>query len=71
MAKDEDRSSTSLEGLERLAKMEKEHQNVFWEVHRSYFSDPDNHYWEVAYGPDFKLDNNDVLSGYGRKPMES
>lgn len=44
------------------AKIEKEPQDVFWGGYHAYFSDPDGHHWEVAYGPDFKFDNNDMLS---------
>ena len=31
-------------------KIEKEAQDVFWGGHSGYFSDPDGHLWEVAYG---------------------
>ena len=43
------------------AKIEKEPQDVFWGGHHAYFSDPDGYYWEVAYGYDFKYDENDML----------
>ncbi len=31
-------------------KIEKEAQDVFWGGYSGYFSDPDGHLWEVAYG---------------------
>ena len=43
------------------AKIEKEPQDVFWGGYHAYFSDPDGYYWEVAYGPDFKFDENSML----------
>ena len=43
------------------AKIEKEPQDVFWGGYHAYFSDPDGYYWEVAYGPDFEFDKNDML----------
>jgi catechol 2,3-dioxygenase-like lactoylglutathione lyase family enzyme len=43
------------------AKIEKEPQEVFWGGYHAYFSDPDGYYWEVAYGPDFQFDENDML----------
>lgn len=43
------------------AKIEKEPQDVFWGGYHAYFSDPDGYYWEVAYGPDFNFDENDML----------
>lgn len=43
------------------AKIEKEPQDVFWGGYHAYFSDLDGYYWEVAYGPDFKFDENDML----------
>lgn len=39
----------------------KEPQPVFWGGYHAYFRDPDGYYWEVAYGPDFKFDENDML----------
>jgi len=43
------------------AKIEKEPQDVFWGGYHAYFSDPDGYYWEVAYGPEFRFDENDML----------
>lgn len=43
------------------AKIEKEPQDVFWGGYHAYFSDPDGYYWEVAYGPEFSFDENDML----------
>lgn len=43
------------------AKIEKEPQDVFWGGYHGYFSDPDGYYWEVAWGPNFTFDQNDML----------
>ncbi|MFV0242098.1 MAG: VOC family protein [Lacrimispora sphenoides] len=43
------------------AQVEKEPQDVFWGGYHAYFSDPDGYFWEVAYGPEFKFDENDML----------
>lgn len=39
----------------------KEPQDVFWGGYHAYFTDPDGYYWEVAYGPDFKYDEHEML----------
>lgn len=39
----------------------KEPQNVFWGGYHAYFKDLDGYYWEVAWGPDFKYDENGML----------
>ena len=39
----------------------KEPQDVFWGGYHAYFSDPDGHYWEVAWGPTFNYDDQDML----------
>ena len=39
----------------------KEPQDVFWGGYHAYFSDPDGYYWEVAWGPGFKYDENGLL----------
>ena len=39
----------------------KEPQDVFWGGFHAYFSDPDGYYWEVAWGPDFEFDDNDMI----------
>lgn len=39
----------------------KKPQPVFWGGYSGYFSDPDGYYWEVAYGEDWKFDENDML----------
>lgn len=31
-------------------------EKVFWGGYRGYFSDPDGHYWEVAYNPFLTMD---------------
>lgn len=43
------------------AKITKEPQDAFWGGYHAYFSDPDGYYWEVAYAPMFKFDENDAL----------
>ena len=43
------------------AKIVKEPQDVFWGGYHAYFADLDGYYWEVAWGPDFKFDNNGML----------
>ena len=43
------------------ATIEKEPQEVFWGGYHGYFSDPDGYYWEVAWGPNFTFDENDML----------
>ncbi len=43
------------------AKIEKEPQEVFWGGYHAYFSDLDGYYWEVAWGPDFEFDEQDML----------
>ena len=37
-------------------KILKEPQKVFWEGYSSYFADPDDYLWEVAYNPFFPFD---------------
>ena len=39
----------------------KEPQEVFWGGYHAYFTDLDGYYWEVAWGPDFKYDENGLL----------
>ena len=39
----------------------KEPEKVFWGGYSGYFRDPDGYYWEVAYGPGWKFDENDML----------
>ena len=39
----------------------KEPQDVFWGGYHAYFADMDGYYWEVAWGPDFKYDENGML----------
>ena len=34
---------------------------VFWGGYSGYFQDPNGYYWEVAYGPNWKFDENDML----------
>jgi len=36
-------------------------QDVFWAGHSGYFSDPDGHLWEVAWGPMFSFDEHGTL----------
>lgn len=42
-------------------KILKEPQKVFWGGYSSYFADPDNNCWEVAYNPFFPFDENGNL----------
>ena len=42
-------------------KIVKEPQNVFWGGYHAYFSDLDNYFWEVVWGPDFQFDENGLL----------
>lgn len=39
----------------------KKPQKVFWGGYSGYFQDPDGYYWEVAYGPDWKFDDQNML----------
>ncbi|MDU5108252.1 MULTISPECIES: VOC family protein [unclassified Clostridium] len=43
------------------AKIVKEPQDVFWGGYHGYFADLDGYYWEVAWGPNFKYDENGLL----------
>ena len=42
-------------------KIAKEPQKVFWGGYSSYFADPDDYHWEVAYNPFFPFDENGNL----------
>ena len=42
-------------------KIVKEPQKVFWGGYNSYFADPDDYRWEVAYNPFFPFDENGNL----------
>jgi catechol 2,3-dioxygenase-like lactoylglutathione lyase family enzyme len=42
-------------------KIVKEPQKVFWGGYSSYFADPDDYHWEVAYNPFFAFDENGNL----------
>jgi len=39
----------------------KEPMDVFWGGYHAYFSDPDGYYWEVAWGPNFQYDEQNML----------
>jgi catechol 2,3-dioxygenase-like lactoylglutathione lyase family enzyme len=39
----------------------KEPQKVFWGGYHAYFTDPDGYYWEAAYNPSWKFDENDMI----------
>ncbi|WP_426348242.1 VOC family protein [Alloiococcus sp. CFN-8] len=43
------------------AKIVKEPQEVFWGGYHGYFTDLDGYYWEVAWGPNFKYDDDGML----------
>lgn len=36
-------------------------RTVFWGGYSGYFRDPDGYYWEVAYAPGSRFDDNDML----------
>ena len=40
----------------------KEPQDTFWGGYHAYFSDLDGYYWEVAWGPGFKYNENGLLN---------
>jgi predicted lactoylglutathione lyase len=42
-------------------KTAKKPQPVFWGGYSGYFQDIDGYYWEVAYGKNWKFDENDML----------
>ena len=42
-------------------KIMKEPQKVFWGGYSSYFTDPDDHLWEVVYNPFFPFDDKGNL----------
>ncbi|MDO4467616.1 MAG: VOC family protein [Bacillota bacterium] len=42
-------------------KIVQEAQDVFWGGYHAYFADPDGYYWEIAWGPDFKYDDQGML----------
>ena len=42
-------------------KIVKEPQKVFWGGYSSYFADPDDYRWEVAYNPYFRFDESGNL----------
>ena len=42
-------------------KIVKEPQKVFWDGYSSYFADPDDYHWEVAYNPFFEFDDDGDL----------
>jgi len=43
-------------------KIVKAAQDVFWGGHSGYFTDPDGHYWEVAWNPVMPLDEAGVMT---------
>ena len=43
-------------------KIVKEPQKVFWGGYSSYFADPDDYHWEVAYNPFFEFDEKGNLN---------
>jgi predicted lactoylglutathione lyase len=43
----------------------KEPHDVFWGGHIAYFSDPDGHFWEVAYNPHAPLGAHDEFQWNG------
>jgi len=43
------------------AQIVKEPQDAFWGGYHAYFSDPDGYYWEVAWNPEWQLDEQGLL----------
>lgn len=43
------------------AQVVKQPQTLSWGGYGGYFVDPDGYYWEVAYGDDWKFDENNML----------
>ena len=43
------------------ATLAKEPQELSWGGYGGYFIDLDGYYWEVAYGPDWKFDEQNML----------
>lgn len=43
------------------ARLEKKAQDVFWGGYSGYFSDPDGHFWEIAWNPHWTLLSNGAL----------
>ena len=43
------------------ARIVKEPQNVFWGGYHAYFADPDGYYWEIAWNPEWQLDENGMV----------
>ena len=39
----------------------KKPERVFWGGYSGYFQDPDGYYWEVAFGPMWEFDENEML----------
>ncbi len=42
-------------------KIAKEPVETFWGGYHGYFQDTEGYYWEVAYGPQFQFDENEML----------
>ncbi|MGD2119727.1 MAG: VOC family protein [Chromatiales bacterium] len=49
------------------ARIAKEPQEVFWGGFSAYFADPDEHYWEVVWGPMFEFANTGELRFKGKQ----
>ena len=45
----------------KSVKIVKEPQKVFWGGYSSYFADPDDYHWDVAYNPFFQFDESGNL----------
>lgn len=61
VANKEDVNSILKQAVEAGAKLEKEAQDVFWGGYSGYFSDPDGHFWEIAWNPHWTLLSNGTL----------
>ena len=43
------------------ARIVKEPQDVFWGGYHGYFADPEGYFWEVAWNPEWQLDENGLI----------
>lgn len=61
-AKSEEEVDEIFNKLKKLnVEIAKEPVKTSWGGYSGYFKDPDGYYWEVAYGADWKFDENDML----------
>jgi hypothetical protein len=61
-AKSEAEVDEILQSVKKVgARVVKEPQTLSWGGYGGYFVDPDGYHWEVAYGPNWKFDDSDML----------